>query len=191
MIKDKFIIPFIKKSGLSEKEIRIVLSRFEEKIIKKKTIVLSAGEIANEAYFIIKGCMRVYYNKEDIEISAYFFTEDMFTNACESFIGRKPSRHFIAASEDCHVLAISYNNLEKLYSELPKANAFFRKIMEERFEAIHHSFTSQIMDNPKERYLNLVKTNLSLINRIPQHQIATYLGITPVSLSRIRNRLSK
>jgi CRP-like cAMP-binding protein len=191
MAADKFIHRLKSSSGLTNDEISAVQSRFRQQRVSKKTVVLKAGEVANEAYYIIKGCMRVYYLKGDIEISAYFFTEDMFTNACESFIGQKPSRHFIEAAEDCEVLSISYQKLTALYKEFPAANAFFRKIMEERFEAIHHSFTAQILDTPEQRYLSLVKTNLSLVNRIPQHQLATYLGITPVSLSRIRSRLRK
>ncbi|MBR2649260.1 MAG: Crp/Fnr family transcriptional regulator [Sediminibacterium sp.] len=180
-----------KNSDLTTKEINLVTGYFTEQSIPKKTVILKAGEIAQKAYYINKGCMRVFYVKEDVEISAYFFTEDMFTNACESFIGQKPSRHFIEAAEDSEVLSISYNKLEELYTKLPKANAFFRKMMEERFEAIHNSFTAQILETPEERYSNLQKNNPSLINRIPQHQIATYLGITPISLSRIRSRLKK
>src|SRR5258708_39999197 len=122
MSKDKFINRLKKNSGLTDREINIVQSCFKEQKINKKTIVLKADEIASEAYYIIKGCMRVFYDKEGTEISAYFFTEDMFTNACESFIGQKPSRHFIEAAEECEVLSISYKELEKLYKELPKAN---------------------------------------------------------------------
>lgn len=176
-------------SGLIAKEVNLVLSYFKEQSIPRKTIILKAGEVATEAYYIIEGCIRVYYEKEGIEISAYFFTEDMFTNACESFIGQKASMHFMQAVEDCKVLSISYNKLEELYKELPKINAIFRKLMEERFEAIHNSFTAQILLTPEERYRNLQKNNPSLLNRIPQHQIATYLGVTPISLSRIRSRL--
>lgn len=191
MTKEIFITRLKKLSGLTDKEINIVQSRFTEQKIDKKTVILKAGEIATSAYYIIKGCMRVYYDKDGTQISAYFFTEDMFTNACESFIGQKPSRHFIEAAEDCEVLSISYNELETLYTNFPKASGFFRKIMEERFEAIHHSFTSQILDTPEERYINFRKNNPSLLNRIPQHQIATFLGITPISLSRIRSRIKK
>ncbi len=70
-------------------------------------------------------------------------------------------------------------------------NEFVRKVLEERFVALHEVFTSQILDSPEQRYLNLQKENPELLNRIPQHQIATFLGITPTSLSRIRNRITK
>lgn len=191
MPTDNFSKRLLKNSGLTTQETDLIKSYFKEQEIPKKTVILKAGEIAKKAYYIIKGCMRVYYVRDGIEISAYFFTEDMFTNACESFIGQKPSRHFIEAAEDSIVLSVSYQKLEELYNRLPKANVLFRKMMEERFEAIHHSFTSQILESPKERYINLQKNNPALLNRIPQHQIATYLGITPISLSRIRSRLKK
>lgn len=176
-------------SGLTEEETARLIPYLEQRHIKKGTQVVTIGKIAKEAYFLLRGCMRLYYQKKDISISGYFFTERMFTGACESFIGQKPSRHIIEAVEDCDVLVISHQRLQKLFSELPMMNALFRRIMEERFETIHGLFTSQILDSPKERYINFVKNNPTLHNRIPLHQIATYIGVTPVSLSRIRSRL--
>ena len=70
-------------------------------------------------------------------------------------------------------------------------NEFVSKVLEERFVSLYEFFTAQILDSPEERYLNLQKERPDLLNRIPQHQIATFLGITPVSLSRIRNRVTK
>jgi CRP-like cAMP-binding protein len=115
----------------------------------------------------------------------------MFAGAYDSFISQKPSRHSIEALEDCYVLSISYKTFQKLFIEFPKMNEFVRKVLEERFVSLHELFTSQILDSPEERYLNLQKERPDLLQRIPQHQIATFLGITPVSLSRIRNRVTK
>ena len=115
----------------------------------------------------------------------------MFAGAYDSFISQKPSRHSIETLEDCQVLAISYKALQELFIEFPKMNEFVRKVLEERFVSLHELFTSQILDSPEERYLKLLKERPDIIQRIPQHQIATFLGITPVSLSRIRNRVTK
>ncbi len=178
-------------TGLTESELGIVLSRFDKKDIKKKSIILKADSIAKEVYIILKGCMRLYYEKEGVDISAYFFTENMFAGAYDSFIAQKPSRHFIETLEDCEVLAISYKAFQELFVAFPKMNEFVRKIIDQRFVSLHELFTSYILDSPEERYLHLLKERPDLLNRIPQHQIATFLGITPVSLSRIRNRVTR
>ena len=178
-------------TGFSNAEMEVVLSRFEEKKVKKKTNLLMSGKVAKEVYFIVNGCIRLFYEKDGNDISAYFFTENMFAGAYDSFTTLQKSRHAIETIEDCHLLSISYENLQLLYQELPKMNDFVRKVLEERFYSLHQLFTSQILDSPEERYLNLLKESPDLLQRIPQHQIATFLGITPVSLSRIRNRISK
>jgi CRP-like cAMP-binding protein len=115
----------------------------------------------------------------------------MFAGAYDSFITQKPSRHSIETVEQCQVLSISYQAFQELFVRFPGMNEFVRKVLEERFVALHELFTAQILDSPEERYINLQKNRPDLINRIPQHQIATFLGITPVSLSRIRNRLAR
>ena len=172
-------------------ELSIVLKHFEFKSITKKTSILKAGETAKEVYFLLNGCIRLFYEKDGKDISAYFFTEKMFVGAYDSFISQKPSRHYMEALEDCEVISISYKAFQELFIELPKMNEFVRKVLEERFISLHELFTSQILDSPEERYLKLQKERPDLIQRIAQHHLATYLGITPVSLSRIRNRVIK
>lgn len=191
MINENSIHELKQLTGFTEPELAAVLEHFAPKTFKKKTSLLQAGNTAKEVYFVLEGCIRLFYEKDGEEISAYFFTEKMFAGAYDSFISQKPSRHSIETLEDCQVLAISYQGLQKLFVEFPKMNEFVRKVLEERFVALHELFTSQILDSPLERYLKLQKERPDLINRIPQHQIATFLGITPVSLSRIRNRVKK
>lgn len=175
----------------SNDEMSVFLGRFKEKNIPKKTTILSCGKVAEEIYFIIRGCMRLYYDKDGMDISAFFFTENMFAGSYDSFATKTKSRHFIETIEDCHCLSIDYNGLQSLYLELPKMNEVIRKVLEKRFFELHQLYTSQILDSPGERYLNLLKGHPDLLQRIPQHQVATFLGVTPVSLSRIRNRVSK
>ncbi|MDV7697853.1 Crp/Fnr family transcriptional regulator [Chryseobacterium soli] len=189
---DQNIINSIKLlTGFTDEELGIVMKYFVPKNIKKKTILLEAGITAKEIYFVISGCIRLFYTKDGKDISAYFFTEKMFAGAYDSFISKKPSRHSIETLEDCQILTISDKASQELYTEFPKMNEFVRKVLEERFVSLHELYTSQILDTPEERYVNLLNNRPELINRIPQHQIATFLGITPVSLSRIRNRILK
>lgn len=172
-------------------EIDEFTKHFENRRIKKKTNLLTAGKIAKEVYFLKRGCLRLFYEKNGEDILAYFFTEKMFAGAYDSFISQNPSRHSIETIEDCEVLAISYKDFQQLLESKPQLNKLLRKILEERFVALHDLYTSQILDSPEDRYIKLQKERPDLINRIPQHQIATYLGVTPVSLSRIRNRIAK
>ena len=178
-------------TGFSDAELELVMKYFEVKNIKKKTILLKAGETAQELYFIVSGCMRLFYEKDGADISAYFFTDMMFAGAYDSFASRQPSRHSIETSEDCQILTISYKGWQQLFIELPKMNALVLKIIEERFISLHKLYTSLILDTPEERFINLQNERPDILQRIPQHQIATFLGVTPVSLSRIRNRLTK
>jgi CRP-like cAMP-binding protein len=178
-------------TGLTKAELQTLLKHFETKSIKKKTILLNAGKTAKEVYYIINGCLRLFYIKDGLDISSYFFTEAMFAGAYESFISQQASRQAIEAIEDCEVVIIPYAKLQGLYTDQPEMNAIVRKIVEQRFVSLHKLFTSYILDSPEERYLYLLKENAGLLNRIPQHHIATFLGITPVSLSRIRNRVRK
>jgi CRP-like cAMP-binding protein len=181
----------IQLTGISKADLKLILGRFERKIIKKKAEVLTASDTAHEIYLILKGCMRLFYIKDGVDISAYFFTEGMFAGAYDSFISRQPSRHYIQALDECEVLAINYNRFQAMYADFPAMNELIRKVIEERFIDLHRLFTSHILDSPEERYLNLLKYRPGLVNRIPQHQLATFLGVTPVSLSRIRNRVVK
>jgi CRP-like cAMP-binding protein len=178
-------------TGLTEPELQTLLKHFETKSIKKKTILLNAGKTAKEVYYIINGCLRLFYIKDGLDISSYFFTEAMFAGAYESFISQQPSRQAIETIEDCEVVIIPYVKLQGLYTDQPEMNSIVRKIVEQRFVSLHKLFTSYILDSPEERYLYLLKENPGLLNRVPQHHIATFLGITPVSLSRIRNRVRK
>jgi CRP-like cAMP-binding protein len=178
-------------TGFADNELELLMKYFEVKNIKKKTVILKAGTTAQELYFIVSGCMRLFYEKDGVDISAYFFTDLMFAGAYDSFASRQPSRHSIEASEDCQVLAVSHKGWQQLFIELPKMHGFVLKVIEERFISLHKLYTSLILDSPEERFINLVQERPDILQRIPQHQIATFLGITPVSLSRIRNRLAK
>ena len=191
MINDNTISSIQQITGFADSELEIVLKYFESKNIKKKTTLLQPGKIANEVYFIVSGCIRLFCLKDGDELSTYFFTEQMFAGAYDSFISRKPTRVAIETLEDTEVLALSYQSLEELYHVFPKMNVFVRKSIEQRFVLLHDLFTSYLLNSPEERYISLIQERPELLNRIPQHQIASFLGVTPVSLSRIRNRVAK
>lgn len=178
-------------TGFTDDELNIVLQYFIPKKIKKKTIITGTGEVSNEVFFVVEGCIRLYCWKDGVELSTYFFTENMFAGTYDSFISRKPTRVAMETLEDSTVLALSHQSLEKLYAVFPKMNEFVRKSIEQRFVVLHDLFTSYLLNSPEERYISLLNERPELLSRIPQHQIASFLGVTPVSLSRIRNRVAK
>lgn len=164
---------------------------FEAKEYRKKTKLLDLGQVSNEVYYLVKGCIRLYCQKDGEELSTYFFIENMFAGSYDSFLSRKPSKVAIETLEECEVLVLTHKSLEKLYDIFPKMNEFIRKAIEQRFVLLHDLFISYLLNSPEERYLTLLNDNPELLQRIPQHQIASFLGVTPVSLSRIRNRITK
>jgi CRP-like cAMP-binding protein len=178
-------------TDFNHSELEIIMPYFENKKFKKKTILLNVGTVSNEVFYIIKGCIRLYCEKDGEELSTYFFTENMFAGSYDSFLSRKPSKVAIETLEECEVLVLTHKSQEKLYDIFPKMNEFIRKAIEQRFVLLHDLFISYLLNSPEERYLTLLNDRPELLKRIPQHQIASFLGITPVSLSRIRNRVAR
>ena len=191
MNETEIIEHFRQFTDFNDSELEIIMPYFEAKKFKKKTQLLDIGKVSNEVYYLIKGCIRLYCEKDEEELSTYFFTENMFAGSYDSFLSRKRSKVAIETLEECDVLMLSHEAQEKLCEVFPKMNEFIRKAIEQRFVLLHDLFISYLLNSPEERYLMLQKDRPDLLQRIPQHQIASFLGITPVSLSRIRNRVAK
>ena len=188
--QDKIKI-FRQFTDFNDRELKVMMPYFEFRKFKKKSILLNIGKVSDEVFYLIKGCIRLYCEKDGEELSTYFFTENMFAGSYDSFLSRKPSKVAIETLEECEVLVLSHKSQEKLYKVFPKMNEFIRKAIEQRFVLLHDLFISYLLNSPEERYLMLLKDRPELLQRIPQHQIASFLGVTRVSLSRIRNRVSK
>ncbi len=156
--------------------------------VPAKTILLNEGKISNKAYYIEKGCLRLWFNNNGNDVTFQFFFENEAVSSIESFSKKKPSLFSIEAIESSIVYYITKNNFDKIINENPMLRNFlFDVTLERQFNYMKH-FLSLIKDKPRNRYLNLIKKKPQIIQRVPQHYIASYLGITPVSLSRIRNK---
>ncbi len=191
MTEQEKIAIFRQFTDFNDSELKIIMPYFEPKKFKKKTTLLDIGKVSNEVFYLIKGCIRLYCEKDGEELSTYFFTENMFAGSYDSFLSRKPSKVAIETLEECEVLVLTHKGQENLYEIFPKMNEFIRKAIEQRFVLLHDLFISYLLNSPEERYLMLLKERPELLQRIPQHQIASFLGITRVSLSRIKNRVAK
>ncbi len=175
---------------LTEKEWDSFTGIFTYRSVPKKFFLLQVGQVSREAYFINKGAARLLFVKDGEEISANFMFENGFIASLESFLLQAPSRQAIETIEDCDLLVLSKSKLDELTKSNPRFNSFSRAIAEMAFVMLQRRASSFILDSPEERYQNMLKEKPEILERVPQHMIASYLGITPVSLSRIRKRIS-
>lgn len=162
-----------------------------ERKVASKTILLREGEISNTIYFIKKGCLREWFNKDGKDITFQFFFDGQPVASIDSFMNRKPSLFTIESIEPSTIFSIIKSDFEKLLNVYPEFNTVFQDFIFQRFRKYGQLFLSRIKDTPQERYEDLLKNHPEIIKRVPQHYIASFLGITPISLSRIRNRISK
>jgi CRP-like cAMP-binding protein len=175
--------------NLSDKEKDYLEEAFTIRHVPKTFKLVEEGQVSKELYFINKGLIRLFYNKEGEEITGYIFKENLFSSSYDSFLTQAPSLQTLETLEDSELLVINRDDLDVLYEQVPKMHIFIRKMAEQRFINVQRILSSFILDSPAERYSKFEATNKDLLQRVPQHYIASFLGITPVSLSRIRKRL--
>ncbi|AYQ30715.1 Crp/Fnr family transcriptional regulator [Runella sp. SP2] len=175
----------------TDREKAILENAFVFKQVPRKFALVRQGQVANELYFINKGMLRLFYENEGDEITAFIFRENLFASSYDSFLRQTPSIQSLEALEEADLLVITQSKMNELYEELPKFNILTRKIAEQRFINAQQILSSFLLDSPEERYAKFVEQNGDLLLRVTHHIIASYLGMTPVSMSRIRNRLAQ
>ena len=156
--------------------------------VPPKIQLLGAGEKAQYIYYVHSGCIRLSYNSNGKDITCQFFFEGNYVISIESFIKSAPSEYSIESVLPSVLYVIKGEDIKKWLQNNPQQMDCVLDIAFERM--IHYSklFLSRIKESPQERYNSLVKEHPEIVKQIPQHYIATYLGISPVSLSRIRSR---
>jgi CRP-like cAMP-binding protein len=155
----------------------------------KGTLLLHAGDVADECYLILQGCIRQYHIQDGEEKTTAFFTEEQSVVAFSSYTQGIPCQHFWVCTEDSLLVVGSPEEEKANYIRFPKMVGITRAMMEQGFGKQQEEFAAFMAASPTERYERLCATRPDLLQRIPQHQIASYLGVTPESLSRIRKRL--
>jgi len=173
------------------KELEDELSKIEFiKHFRKGTILLEVGKFSNECYFIIKGFIRSFYIKNGEEKTTEFFTEEQAV-VPSAYGSRTSSKYYLECIEDT-IAGVGTPELElEIYQKFPQIESLNRTLGEAIMANYQESFAEFKMASPEERYLTLLKSRPDLIQRAPQHMIASYLGIQPESLSRIRKRIMK
>jgi CRP-like cAMP-binding protein len=175
--------------SFTREEQQIIESYFSVRQVPKKFTLIQNGKIARELYFINKGLLRLYYTKDTEDITAFIFREHLFASSYDSFLRQAPSIQGLDTLEDSELLVITYDDLNTLYKKVPRMETLARKIAEQRFINAQQILSSYILDSPVDRWKKFEVTNGDLLLRVPHHMIASFLGITPVSLSRIRKRI--
>ena len=177
---------------LEPDESRFFTSIIQIKHLQKKEFLLREGEVCRYECFVLKGCLRNYYldNKGDEHI-IQFSVEDWWTSDLYSLLTQTPATQFIDALEDSTLAMIEKDDLERLYRQVPKFERFFRIMLQNAFIAQQQRILQNIGSTAEDRYLVFRKKYPTLESRLPQHQIASYLGITPEFLSKIRGKLAR
>ncbi|WP_184543274.1 Crp/Fnr family transcriptional regulator [Mucilaginibacter sp. FT3.2] len=168
---------------------------FQKRVeVGAKTVLLEEGKVSGHYIFIEKGCVRMGFNNNGIDKTVQFFFENEGLTSFESFLKNTPSLFTIETIEPSVVYLLPKIHVNNLMAELSHDPGFTNLILEvsaERQLHYMHEFVSFIRDTPEQRYQNLLNTRPHIIQRIPQHYIASYLGISRVHLSRIKSALAK
>jgi CRP-like cAMP-binding protein len=176
---------------LESNEVDLIKSCFKPLSLAKGTFYLRAGEINKHVGFLDKGLIRYFVYKNDEESTFEFTKEGEFIADYQSFNNRSASLQNIQAIEDCELLIINYPDVQTIFNTTKNGNLIGRHIIEHRFDVMVSHLLGLYMQNPEERYKSFVHQYSDLTQRIPQYLIASYVGVQPQSLSRIRRRFAK
>jgi CRP/FNR family cyclic AMP-dependent transcriptional regulator len=157
-----------------------------------KSYLLREGEVCRFEAFVIKGCLRKYcIDDAGHDVNLQFAVEDWWISDMTSFTAQTPSKLFIQAMEDCEVLMISYADKEEIFKRVPALERMFRLMVQRSHAVLQERFVGILTQPAEERYLQFLEQYPTLPQRIPQHYIASYLGMTAEFLSKVRKRLSE
>jgi len=186
---ESILANFAMHIALNSAEAEIICTKLQQKTVKKNAVLLSAGEVCRNIYFVHTGCLRIFNrDKEGGEHNILFCPENWWAVDIASFSGQAPSFYAISALEETEVFYLRYADLEELYIEIPKLERFFRILTQNGFNLFQRRINANLSRSAEERYALFRKLYPKLEQRIAQKHIAAYLGITPVFLSIIRKK---
>lgn len=178
--------------SLNDKDKNLLTETFHPKKYKRKQFLLESGDVCRYTYFVTKGCIRTYYtDKEGEEHVISFSIEDWWTGDIASFSTGEPSVFSIDTLEDSEVLVADKAGMEKLYRDIPQLEKYFRIIFQNALAAQFQRITNTNSFTAEERYIAFQKKYPQFVMRIPQKYLASYLGITPEFLSKLKKQLLK
>lgn len=177
---------------LTEQEEARILSLTQVETFKSKTILLKAGEVCTQSYFVTKGILRSYTLDENgVEHVVSFACSEWWIADMYSYISQRPGQLFIEVNEDAEVIVLTKENQEKLYAEVPKMERFFRILIENSLVSNQQRLINNLTFTAEARYDLFSKKFKSIIPYLPQKQIASYIGVTPEFFSKMKSRMLK
>jgi len=181
---------FESEFGISRADWEIFSSKLNRYEFPKKSMLVEAGKVENYLSFIEKGIVRLYIPKEDGGLTFGFVFNGAFVSAYDSFLTQKPSEYTVETITDTILWRLGHKELQEVYASSSIGNLIGRKASEELFLKKSKRELSLLRDSAKQRYLNLFEERPELLREIPLKYIASYIGVTPQALSRIRKRIS-
>ena len=180
-------------TSLSEEEQRAITESLKIEEYKKGKHLLKQGEFSStKCYFVLKGCVRQFYIEESgKEVTSNFFTEEEAIPIINEQNQAESAKYSLVCIEDCILVVGDVHSETTMFNKYPQLETMIRKMMEINLGEIHEKLGEFIMSSPEKRYESLLMRRPQLVERVPQHQLASYLGITPESLSRIKKRMKK
>lgn len=180
-----------KFTSLSDEEQQAIVDDILIEEYKKGTVLLRQGDVPTKCYFVLKGIVRQYLIDEaGKEVTSNFFTEEQAVSIFNRHQQNKPSAYTLTCLEDCILVVGELDDEKGMFNKHLQLESMVRIMVEENLGEVQDELTSFIASAPEERYKALLRKRPHLVNRVPQHQLASYLGITPESLSRIKKRVN-
>ena len=176
-------------ASLSEQEIQLLRNAVDKKGYNKNEIIFTEGNLSDEIYFVTKGCVRLFYNVDGTEKTAFFYTEGQFICAGESYTFNIPASENYQAVEQTEIFVFTKSKIDVLLKEVPKFEIIARIATENELITCQKVIASFVTKSAEERYIDLLETQGELFHRVPQQYIASFLGVSPETLSRIKTRV--
>lgn len=174
---------------VNEQEARLLRNAVEKKVCQKNELIFTEGKISDEIYFVTKGCVRLFYNVDGNDRTAFFYTEGQFICAGESYTYNIPAIENYQAIEQTELFIFRKSNTELLLKKVPKFEIIARIATENELITSQKVIASFVTKSAEERYIDLLNTQGELFQRVPQQYIASFLGVSPETLSRIKARV--
>ncbi len=190
MTDNRLLSYFARVMALSEEESLAIAESMNIRSCKKGEILLREEQVARECYFVLQGCVRLYYLRNGEDKTGAFYTEDDWVLSLASFTQKIPAGHYLECTEDTLLVVGTEQKENDLYTRFPRFETIARKVMERIVALEQARIASYQTDSPEQRYLKLLESRSHLLQRVPQYQLASYIGVRPESLSRIRKRIS-
>ncbi|WP_299185007.1 Crp/Fnr family transcriptional regulator [uncultured Aquimarina sp.] len=186
------IVELIRKAiEISDEEAKIVENCIPIKTFEKGTILLKEGQVSRESYQNLSGLVRKYYIIDGNEVTTNFYEEGTSIASFTSLHQQSPAKHYFECIEDCKLAVLNKDKEKELIEKVPKYEALCRTSVEEDLGKQQDSLAAYLISSPEQRYVSLLNDKPKLLNRVPLYYLASYIGVKPESLSRIRKRIMK